>query len=127
MELVVGPVHAVHAEDGLQAAFVKRAVVRHEGQALDQGGDFRPHIREYRGVGGITERQAVDHGVEAAVILGFRTYQAVDPVGNLSVVHCDDADTAHARAVLVGRLEVYGCKILHLRCLWSARIYKTIH
>ena len=46
VELVVGIVHLINIEYRPQAAFVKRAVVCHQRQTLDQRLDLLPHLRE---------------------------------------------------------------------------------
>ena len=46
VELVVGIVHLINIEYRPQAAFVKRAVVCHQWQTLNQRLDLLPHLRE---------------------------------------------------------------------------------
>ena len=53
MELVVGVVHLVDAEDGLQAVFVECLVVRHQGKARNERLDLFPDFGEDGGVGGV--------------------------------------------------------------------------
>ena len=46
VEFVIGIVHLINIEYRPQAAFVKRAVVCHQRQTLDQRLDLLPHLRE---------------------------------------------------------------------------------
>ena len=50
VELIVGIVHPIDAEDGLEAAFVEGLVVCHKGQALDERLYLCPHVGEDGGV-----------------------------------------------------------------------------
>lgn len=47
LEFVVGVVHLIYAERGLQATLVEAGVVCHQGKALDEWGNFLPHIGEH--------------------------------------------------------------------------------
>ena len=53
VELVVGILHLINLEYRPQAAFVKRTVVRHQGQTLNQRLDLPPYLGEYRRVVGL--------------------------------------------------------------------------
>lgn len=113
VERITGIGQSVQVESGFQAPFVERAVVRYQRQTLDKGRYFPPYFREVRGLYGIVIAEAVDAGAEFGVVVRARTYQPICLVAYLSAAHDHQADTAYARPLPVGRLEVYGCKVFH--------------
>lgn len=115
VEFVARVFHAVLGENGLQAPFVERTVVCHERQPLDSRLDLRPYLRKGRLAVGVTACQAVDLSGPAVVIIWRRLDQAVELVYNLASAHHDDSDAAHAGALAVGCLKIYGYKILHFQ------------
>ena len=113
-ERVVGVVHAVNTEHGLEASFVEGAVVGYEGKSLDKRLYVGPYIGKHPRSVSIFICESVYACIEAAVIIGFGAYQAVIPVCNLAVAYNDYAYAAHARRILIGCLEVNCRKVFHL-------------
>ena len=112
-EHIVGIVHPVHAEHGLQAAFVKAAVVRHQGQPFDQGLDPGPYIREHGRVLRVFGAKPMDLPAEPHIVFGFGVDEAVERVHDLSAADDDHADAAHAGGAFVGGFEVDGGEVQH--------------
>ena len=112
--IIVRVIHAVSAERRPQAAFIKRAVVRHEGQSGNARGDIRPHGGEGRCLLRIGLREAVHLRVPITVIVRVRADEAVHAVRHLPAPHHDHPHAAHAGAFAVGGLEVNGCKTAKL-------------
>ena len=121
-EPIVGVLHLVGLKDGLQAAFVEGAVVRHKGQSGDAWRDLFPHFRKGGGVVGIIRTQTVHLLAEPRVVVGHRMDEAVEGVGDDAVAHDHHADAAHAAALSVGGLEIDGCKVFHTS-LFDAGIF----
>ena len=48
VELIVGIVHLIHSEHGLEASFVESGIVRHEGESFDERLNLLPDVWEYR-------------------------------------------------------------------------------
>jgi hypothetical protein len=113
IELVVGIVHLVHAEDGLEATLVEGAVVRHQWKTGYLRFYLFPYIREDGGLGGVSFRQPVYLGEAPQVPSRFGADKTV-------VVVCDDtiadnyyAYAAYAGALRVGYLKINGSEIFH--------------
>ncbi len=115
-ELVFRIVHLIDSEHGPEAALVKRTVVRHEGQSGDERLDLSPYDGEHGGVVGILVRESVYLLAEPGVVVGFGMDEAVERVGDDTAVHHHHAHAAHAAALSVGGLEIYGGKVGH--CGW---------
>lgn len=115
-ELVIRIVHLIDAEHGPEAALVKGAVVRHEGQSGDERLDLSPHDGEYGRVVGVLVRESVHLLTEPGVVVGFGMDERIERVGDDTAAHHYHAHAAHAAALPVGGLEVYGGKIGH--CGW---------
>ena len=114
VEDIIGIVHPIDAEDGAEAAFVERAVVRDQREPFYQGLDLCPYIRKHRCVFRICRSEPMDPSTKPLVILRLRVDEAVERVLDHPVPHDDHPHAAHAGRVLVGRLEIYGCEIKHL-------------
>ncbi len=115
-ELVIRIVHLIDAEHGPEAALVKGAVVCHEGQSGDERLDLSPHDGEYGRVVGVLMRESVHLLTEPGVVVGFGMDERIERVGDDTAAHHHHAHAAHAAALPVGGLEVYGGKIGH--CGW---------
>ena len=50
MELIIGIIHLIDTEDGLQTTLVEGLVVRHQWQSFDERLYLPPHFGEYRGI-----------------------------------------------------------------------------
>ena len=113
-ELVVGIVHLIDTEHGLEAALVKRTVVRHEGQSGDERLDFPPHDREDGRVVGVFVRESVYLLTEPGVVVRLWMDKRVERVGDDAAAHHHHhAHAADAAALPVGCLEIYGGKVGH--------------
>ena len=113
VELVVGIVHLIDTEHGLEASFVETGVVRNEGEALDERFNLLPDVWEYRCIFGVLRPKSVYLLAEPLVILRFGMDETVEGVHNLPVTHYHHADGADAGGLLVRRLEINSCKISH--------------
>ena len=120
VETVAGIVHLIAAHDGPQAAFVECLVVGDEGQAFYQGLYLPPHLGEDGGFVGVGTGEAVHAGVPIEIVVGLGLDEGIEGVDELTVAHDDDADAAHAGALVVGGLEVDGGEIEHGQGLFSA-------
>ena len=116
IELIIRIVHLIDAEHGPEAALVKGAVVCHEGQSGDERLDLSPHDGEYGRVVGVLMRESVHLLTEPGVVVGFGMDERIERVGDDTAAHHHHAHAAHAAALPVGGLEVYGGKIGH--CGW---------
>ena len=112
-EFVVGIVHLVTTEDGLQAALVKGFVVGYQSQALNQRLYLRPDFREDRRLLCIATSKTMHLTAPIVVIVRLGLYQGVEPVNNLTIPDDDYAHGADAGPLVIGRLEVYSSKISH--------------
>ena len=115
MELVVGVVHPVHPENGLEATFIEPGVMGDERESLDKRLYLVPDIGEQRGVFGIIWTDSVDSHAEPLVVFGFRMDEAVVRINDFSSTDNDDPDTAYAAGLLICRLEIYCREISHVR------------
>ena len=113
IELIVRVIHLVAAHYGLQAAFVKGAVVRHEGQALDERLNLFPNIRKHRCVLGVFLGDAMNNGVPIVVIIWLGLDEGIERVHELPFPNDHHAHATHAGALVVGGLKVYGGEIIH--------------
>lgn len=113
-EVVVRIFHAIFGKRSLEATLVEGPIMRHERQIAYHRRYLRPHFRKRRLTVGVAARQAVHGRGEAAIIVGARLDKAVEAVDYAPFAHHNYADTAHAGAMTIGRLKIYGCKIFHL-------------
>jgi hypothetical protein len=70
-ERIVGIIHAITSENGFQTVLVKRLVVCHEGQALDERLHLSPDIGEHPRFIGISPRESMHTGAPIRVVIGF--------------------------------------------------------
>ena len=82
-ELVVGVVHLINPEHCFQATLVKRFVVGHQEQALNQGFYLRPDVRENRCIIGICTAKAVNLGTPIVVVVRLRLNERIECIDNL--------------------------------------------
>ena len=114
VEFVVGVVHPVHPVAGFEAVLVKCFVVGYQWQSFYEGFYLAPHMREYRGVGGLFVSDAVYHNVSVAVVLGLGAHQAVKGLCDLCIAYYHNPNAADAGTLFVGCFKIYCCKIYHL-------------
>ena len=131
VERIIGIVHLVAAEDSFQTAFVETLVVSHQREPFYQRFNLSPDIRKHGCVFRIFARQAMHPGVPVGVIVRLGLDERIERVYYLAVPHNDHAHTAHAGALVIGRLEIYGCKVSHLSrcfaCKVTKRFAKKLH
>ena len=113
---IVGIVHLIDAEHGFEATFVKGTVVGHERQTFDQRLNLPPNVGEHRRIVRVLVREPVNLLAEPRVVVGFGLDERVKRVGDDTSTHHHHTHAAHAAALPVGGLEVYGCKVGH--CGW---------
>lgn len=114
VEHIVGVVHTIGAEGGLEAALVERLVVRHQGQTLNEGFDLRPNVGEDGGVLRIALAEPMHHGATVVIVIRFGVDERVVRIYYLAAADDDDAHGAYRTALVVGCLEIYGCEVLHM-------------
>ena len=118
-ELIIRVVHLIDLEHGLETALVEGAVVSHQRQSFNQRLDLPPHGGEHGCVVGVFVREAVHFLAEPGVVVGLGLDERVEGVGDDASAHHHHAHAAHAAAVPVGGLEIYGCKVGHWRLVNS--------
>ena len=123
VELIVGVIHLVAAHHGFEAAFVEGTVVRHERQALDKRLNLLSDVWKHGGIFGVLTRDAVNHSVPIQVVIRLRLDERIKRVHELAIANDDYADAAHAGALIVGGLEIYGGKGVHFLMYFS---HKTL-
>lgn len=77
VETVVRVRNAVMFVQGFEATFVEGAVVRHEGQSFEAGGNFRPHFGKGGSVRRVPFGESVHKGVAVGIEVRFGTDKAV--------------------------------------------------
>ena len=92
VEPVSGIIHAVDPMDFTQAVFVEPRIMGYQRQTFYQWFYAAPNVRKYRSILGIVAIQSVDLAAEPAVVVRFRTDQAVEPVGDYTVMYGDYTD-----------------------------------
>ena len=115
-EDVVGVVHLIDLEGGAQAAFVEAGVVGHERQPFDERRNAGPNVGEDGSAVGVGARKAVRPDAPIRVVVGFGANERIKTIDHLSAAHDDHAHAASAAGLIVGRLEIYGCEVVHLNC-----------
>lgn len=85
VERIVGIVHAIHAEDGFQAVFVKSLVVGYEGQTCYLGLYLLPYVGEDGCVFSVFPAEAVDAGATPVVVVRLGVDERVERVDHLAV------------------------------------------
>ena len=113
VELIVGIVHLIDTEHGLEAPLVETGVVRNERESLDERFYLLPDVWEYRCIFSSLRAKTVYLLAEPLVVLRLGVDETVEGVHNLSVTHYHHSDGAYAGGLLVRRLEVNSCKISH--------------
>ena len=107
VELIFRIIHLIYPEHCFEAALVETGVVRHERKSLNQRLYLFPDIRKKGSVLSVFGAKPVDPHAEPLVIFRLRMDQAVEAVGDLTVPHHHDPDTAHAGRALISRLDIY--------------------
>ena len=113
VELIVGIVHLIDTEHGLEAPLVETGVVRNEREPLDERFYFLPDVWEYRCIFGVLRAKPVYLPAEPLVVLRLGVDETVEGVHNLPVTHDHHSDGAYTGGLLVRRLEINSCKISH--------------
>ena len=111
---VIRIIHLIHAENGLQATFIKAGIVRHKRQPIYLRRNLLPDIGEYRRIVRIFLRKTVYALAKPLIILRFRVNKAVKRVYNLTAPYDHDTNAADAGGLLIRRFEIYGRKIGHV-------------
>jgi hypothetical protein len=108
---IVGIIHLIDAEDGLQASFVKGTVVGYQGEAFYQGLYLLPYLGKDGGFLGVFPAKAVDLRAPIGIVVRLGLDEGIELFRNLPVPHDDNANGTNAAALVVGCLEIYGCKV----------------
>lgn len=110
---IVGVVHLIDPEDGLEAAFIKAGVVRHNRVVLYEGLDVRPDIREDRCMIGVLRTEAVNLLAEPLIVLWLRMNEAVVGIHYHSTPDDYRTNATYAGGAFVRRLEINSQKGIH--------------
>ena len=113
VEDIPRPVHAVHLHHRPQATLVEHGVVGHQRQPLDERFYLVPYRWEHLGAVGVLVAEPMHPLAEPGAVVRIRLYEAVERIHHLAPAHHDHPHAAHAAPLPVGRLKVYGCKVLH--------------
>ena len=113
IKLIVRIIHLIAAHHGFQAAFVERAVVRHEGQALNEWFYLSPNIRKHRCIFRVFAGDAVDKRVPIVVVVRLWLNEGIERIHELPFPNDHHAHATHAGALVVGGLEIYGGEGVH--------------
>ena len=111
IEEIIGIVHLVTAEDGLQTVLIEVFVMRHQGKSFNHRRHLLPYLREDRGIIRIHVSQAVNPCIPIVVVIRLRLDQGLEGVDNLSTANDNYTDAADACHLPIGRLEIYRCEI----------------
>ena len=95
VELIVGIVHLIDAEDSLQTTFIKSLVVSYEREPGYLGFYLLPYVREDRSLFRISGAEAVHLTEPVVVILRFGLDERVELVYYLSATYYDNAYRAY--------------------------------
>ena len=112
-ELIVGIVHPIDAEDGLEATLVEGPVVGHKGQTLYQRLYLCPDIREDGGIFCVFPAKAMNLRTPVVVVVRLGLNEGVERIDYLAVTNDNDTNRADAAALVISRFKVNRCKILH--------------
>ena len=123
VELVVGVVHLVATEDGLQATFVEGFVVGHEGQAFDERFYLCPYFGEYGGFLGVLMGETMHLTAPVVIVVRLRLDEGVEGIDNLAVPHDNHSHGADARPLVVSSLKVYCCKAIHIGLVCNVQMF----
>lgn len=102
--------HVINLKRSFQATFIEGAVVCYERQSVNSGSDFPPYLGKRWSLSRIIEGQSVYLCVPVTVVIGVRTYQPINLVGDFSVLYNDNSHTAYARTFSIGRLKSIAAK-----------------
>lgn len=95
VELIVGIVHLIDAEDSLQTTFIKSLVVSYEREPCYLGFYLLPYIGEDRSHFRISGAEAVHLTAPVVVILRFGLDERVELVHYLSATYYDNTYRAY--------------------------------
>lgn len=113
IKFIIRIIHAISAEYGLQATLIKSLVVSNQRKPLYFGGNLLPHFRKDRSMSGVFLRQPVHTGIPIQIVVRLGPDKTVKPVGYLTIPHNDHPHATHTGTLIVCRLKVYCCKIIH--------------
>ena len=92
IEWIVGIVHLVHAEDGLEAGFVKCFIVGYQWQSFYFGFNLLRDIREDWCFLSVFTAESVDSGAYIIIIVRFGMDKRVELVYFLAITDNNDTD-----------------------------------
>ena len=113
-ELVVGIIHLIATEDGLQTCLVERLVVGNERQSFYQRLYLSPHLGKHGSLLSIVSRKTMHPTTCIIIIVRFGLDERIEGIGDLAIPHNHHPNRTNACALVVGRLEVYCRKVSHL-------------
>ena len=116
---IIGVIHPVHPENGLETTLVEAGVVRHQRESLNERINLLPDVREHRRILGVLRPQPVHPPAEPLIILRLRMDQAVEPVYNLPSADNHHPHAAHAGQLLVRRLKVLCWGDSYVGLIWK--------
>ena len=100
--------------------------MRHEGQTLDKRLDLPPDVWKHGRILGVGLGDAMDERVPIQIIIRLGLNKRIKRVHKLAFADNDYAHTAHAGALVVGGLEVYGGEGVHKVLIATAKLMKFL-
>jgi len=113
VELIVGVVHLIDTEHGLQAAFVKRLVVGHKWKTFYQRLYLCPHLGEHGRIIGIFAAETMNLTAPIVIIVRLRLDKRIERIYYLTAANNNNTYRANATALIISRFKIYCCKVLH--------------
>lgn len=113
VEIVVGIVHLIDAEDGFQAALVERLVMSHKRKPRYLRLYLLPHFGKNRRTVCIRSAKTMHLTAPVVVILRLRLDERVETIHHLTSSNNNHANRAYRRTLIVGGFKIYSCKVFH--------------
>ena len=113
VEVVVGIVHLIDAEDGFQAALVERLVMCHKRKPRYLRLNLLPYFGEDRRTVCIRSAKTMHLTAPVVVILWLWLDERVETIHHLTSSNNNHANSAYRRTLIIGGFKIYSCKIFH--------------
>ena len=113
VKLIIGVIHVINTEYGLQTAFIKRSVVGHKGQTFYQRLYLSPYFWKNWCIVSIFMTKTMHLATPVVIIVRLWLDKRVERIDYLTTTNNDNSNRAYATALIVCRFKIYCCKILH--------------
>ena len=112
IECIIGIIHAIATEDGLEAALVERFVVCNQWKPFYQRYYLRPDLRKNRSIVGIFAAESMHPCTEIGIIIGLRLNEGIEGVHDFAVTYYDHPHATDTRPLAIGGFKINRCKVL---------------